>query len=78
VFGHAPVILPAVLRVPLPYRSVLYLPLVLLHASLAARVLGGVLEYAALVRLGAWGNAAAIALFIATAATLVLTREKRR
>ena len=74
VFGHAPVILPAVLRVPLPYRSVLYLPLVLLHASLAARVLGGVLENAALVRPGAWGNAAAIALFIATAAALVFSR----
>lgn len=78
VFGHAPVILPAVLRVPLPYRSVLYLPLVLLHASLAARVLGGIVEQAALVRAGAWGNAAAIALFIVVAAALVLGRPKGR
>jgi hypothetical protein len=76
VFGHAPVILPAVLRVPLPYKSALYLPLALLHASLALRVLGAVLDSTAALRLGAWGNAAAIALFIATAATLVLGRAK--
>lgn len=67
VFGHAPVILPAVLRVKLPYHPVLYAPLVLLHASLIARVFVS-------VPLGAWGNAAAIALFIATAATLALSR----
>jgi hypothetical protein len=67
VFGHAPVILPAVLRVRFPYHPVLYLPLALLHASLAVRAF---VSTAA----GAWGNAAAIALFIATAATLVLSR----
>jgi hypothetical protein len=76
VFGHAPVILPAVLRVPLPYRSVLYAPLVLLHASLAARVLGSLISESATLRLGAWGNAAAIALFIATAASLTLPRAR--
>jgi hypothetical protein len=78
VFGHAPVILPAVLRVPLPYRSALYAPLVMLHASLAARVLGGLTGEPAALRLGAWGNAAAIALFIATAAALVLGRTRHR
>ena len=67
VFGHAPVILPAVLRVALPYSSVLYLPLALLHVSLAIRVFVS-------VGIGAWGNAAAIALFIATAAALTITR----
>jgi hypothetical protein len=77
VFGHAPVILPAVLRVPLPYHPALYLPLALLHASLAVRVLGSLLDNAALLRPGAWGNAAAIALFIVAAATLVLGRAKR-
>jgi hypothetical protein len=67
VFGHAPVILPAVLRVKLPYHPALYAPLALLHASLLARVLLP-------APLGAWGNAAAIALFIVTAATLALRR----
>lgn len=71
VFGHAPVILPAVLRVRFPYRSVLYLPLALLHASLAVRVLVS-------VQAGAWGNAAAIVLFIATALVLVTTVDVRQ
>ena len=62
----------------LPYKSTLYLPLVLLHASLALRVLGAILDSAAALRLGAWGNAAAIALFIATGLTLVLGRAKAR
>ena len=65
VFGHAPVIVPAVLRVRFPYHPVLYAPLALLHASLAVRVLVS-------VPVGAWGNAAAIALFVAIAALLVL------
>jgi hypothetical protein len=69
VFGHAPVILPAVLRVSFPYHPVLYLPLALLHASLAVRV-------AVSTQLGAWGNAAAIALFILLAAALTLARRK--
>ncbi|MEO8717198.1 MAG: hypothetical protein ABI423_03145 [Burkholderiales bacterium] len=67
VFGHAPVILPAVLRVPLPYHAALYAPLALLHLSLMVRVFISPLA-------GAWGNAAAIALFIVTAATLVFRR----
>lgn len=78
VFGHAPVILPAVLRVSFPYRSVLYVPLLLLHASLALRVIGGLTEREFLKLIGAWGNAAAIALFIATAAGLVLAGVRRR
>jgi hypothetical protein len=40
VFGHAPVILPAVLRIRLPYHPILYAPLALLHASLLVRVVG--------------------------------------
>lgn len=71
VFGHAPVILPAVLRVSFPYHPVLYAPLVLLHGSLAVRV-------GLSVELGAWGNAAAIALFILVAAALVLGSRWKR
>jgi hypothetical protein len=69
VFGHAPVILPAVLRVSFPYHPVLYAPLALLHASLAVRVLVS-------TPAGGWGNAAAIALFILSAAALTLLKRK--
>jgi hypothetical protein len=51
--------------VKLPYHPVLYLPLALLHASLALRVFVSPLA-------GAWGNAAAIALFVLTAAIQTL------
>ncbi|GLW63666.1 hypothetical protein Arub01_19100 [Actinomadura rubrobrunea] len=40
VFGHAPVILPAVLRIRLPYHPLLYGPLALLHAAVLIRVAG--------------------------------------
>ncbi|MDX1375543.1 MAG: hypothetical protein R3357_08285 [Burkholderiales bacterium] len=76
VFGHAPVILPAILRVAIPYSAWLYLPLALLHASLALRALGDLAGLQALRGIGAAGNALAIAVFIATAATLAL-RQKR-
>ncbi len=71
VFGHAPVILPAVLRVRFPYHPVLYAPLILLHASLAVRVFF-------FAPAGAWGNAAAIALFILVSVLLVTLFDPRQ
>ena len=67
IFGHAPIVFPAVLGLPLRYRSIFYAHLVVLHVSVATRVLGDQIED--LGRLRAWGalgNAAAIALFVAT------------
>jgi hypothetical protein len=68
VFGHAPIIFPAVLAVPVPYRPAFYAHLALLHASLALRIGGDVFE---LWRLREWGglfNAAAILVFLANTA----------
>lgn len=70
VLGHAPVILPALLRVAFPYHAVLYLPLVLLHGSLVLRLFW--------VEGGAWGNAAAIAVFLLTALVLVGRFDRRQ
>lgn len=80
VFGHAPVILPAVAGVPLPFHRVFWVHVVLLHAGLAARVAGDVIGDA---RLRAWGgmaNAAAILLFAAITAgrSLHVQRKDRR
>ena len=72
VFGHAPIIVPAVLRTPLPYRSFFYVPLALLHASLALRIAGDLAAAGGLVRVGAIGNALVLALFVITMATSVL------
>ena len=41
VIAHAPVILPAVIRRPMPYRRIQWAPLVVLQASLVIRILGG-------------------------------------
>ncbi|MBE9524898.1 MAG: hypothetical protein IMY76_07345 [Chloroflexi bacterium] len=40
IFGHAPIIFPAVLEFPVDYRATLYWPLILLHTSLLLRIVG--------------------------------------
>ncbi len=42
VFGHAPIIFPAVLGLPINYRPHFYAPLALLHLSLALRLFSGI------------------------------------
>ena len=66
IFGHAPIIAPALLRVALPYKPWFYVPLAVLHLSLAERIVGDLLMDHATRARGAAGNAFAIALFIAT------------
>jgi hypothetical protein len=72
IFGHAPIVFPAVLGVPLRYRSIFYVHLVVLHASVAMRIIGDLVDQVGRLRAwGALGNAVAIALFvIATAGSL--------
>jgi hypothetical protein len=73
VFGHAPVILPAVLRVPLPYRPWFYVHVALLHAGLVVRVLvGDVLGFTAAWQLGGVLTVAAMALFVVASASAVV------
>ncbi len=42
VFGHAPIIFPAILERPISFHPIAWLPLVLLHVAVAARILGDV------------------------------------
>jgi hypothetical protein len=80
VFAHAPVIVPAVLRVSLPYHPRFYAHLLLLHGSLALRLLGG--DLAGDLRAWQWGGALgelAILLFLASSAhALVRARRTAR
>ena len=64
IFGHAPVIIPAVLRVPVSYRPVFYVHLLLLHLSLAVRVAGDLMLMPALRHWGGLFNVVAILLFL--------------
>ena len=68
VMAHSPIILPAVLKRPLPYRSIMWIPLVLMHAGLAVRILAG--DFAGLRTLwqvGSVTNIVALLLFFAVA-----------
>ncbi len=78
VFGHAPIIFPAVLRVSVPYRPVFYAPLVLLQASLALRLAGDAAGATAASRWGALGSALALVAFVVVMATVVLTAQDTR
>ncbi len=75
VFAHAPVILPALARIKLQHGWPFYLPLALLHATLALRVApgpGGSVHGAATL-----GNAVALLAFAATVAGAAAVRRRR-
>jgi hypothetical protein len=83
IFGHAPIIFPAVLRVSMAYRPRFYAHLVLLHASVALR-LAGDLDIAWLDGSAGWArpwggllNAAAIVLFLASTVGSLRLEERR-
>ncbi len=66
IFGHAPIIFPAVARIKLPYHPAFYLPLAALHASLLARVAGDLGELPAVRRGAAIANGLALVIFVVT------------
>jgi len=76
IMGHAPVILPAVARVKLLYGNFFYLPLAMLHLSLALRLGLGATNFHLRAQ-GALFNALAIALFAATAGAAALAWRHR-
>ena len=72
VFGHAPVIFPAVLHVAVPYHPLFYAPLALLHLSLMARLAGNLAGMADWRSAGGLLNAAALAFFILNTVAAVI------
>ena len=69
VMAHAPVILPAVLRRPLPYHPGLWAPLLLLHGSLVLRTwVGDGLGVSEVWQVAGVLNAASLLLFVVVAA----------
>lgn len=75
IFGHAPVILPALARVKIAYSAALYLPLGVLHASLVARLLLAHID-PSLMQWGSVLNVLAMVLFMLTVGGL--RRRARR
>jgi hypothetical protein len=64
IFGHAPIILPSVLGLPVLYQPSFYLHLALLHASLVMRVAGDLAGWHGLRQWGGLLNEAAVVVFV--------------
>lgn len=78
IFGHAPVIVPAVLRVRLPYHGYFYAHLILLHASLLLRLLGGDLAGSTTAwQVGGVLNVVAVLVFLGASVLAVVTAPRR-
>jgi hypothetical protein len=68
IFGHAPLILPAITGIPIPFHPRFYFHLALLHASLGLRLWGDLVAWP---EARAWGgllNVTAILIFIVSTA----------
>jgi hypothetical protein len=72
IFGHGPVILPAVLKRQAPYHPILLAWLLLLHAGLVLRLIGDHNEIMLARQIGGALNVAAIVLYIGTLAVRVV------
>jgi hypothetical protein len=78
IFGHAPIIIPALLgRTPSPYHPVLYGPLLLLHTSLLLRVVGDLGGWRPARQWGGLLNALAVLLFLLTLVWVLSRRCSR-
>jgi hypothetical protein len=64
VMGHAPIIVPAVLRVPLRFARLAYVPLVLLHVSVAVRIAADLAGSFTWREVAMHGNVSALLLFV--------------
>jgi hypothetical protein len=64
IFGHAPIIFPAILGAPINFRPVFYIHFLLLHLSLVVRVAGDLTDQLEVRRLGGVLNEVAILLFL--------------
>ncbi|HEX5809925.1 MAG TPA: hypothetical protein VFY25_14750 [Anaerolineales bacterium] len=77
IFGHAPIIFPAILGLPIVYQPVFYAHLILLHASLVIRLLGDLTSQLEIRKWGGLLNEVAILLFLGmTVYSIARTRNK--
>jgi hypothetical protein len=79
VFAHAPVIVPAVFRAPVPYLPRFYIHVALLHLSLVLRLVGGDLAGSRVSwQVGGVLNEVALLLFVASTCAAVVHGRRRR
>jgi hypothetical protein len=76
IFGHAPIIFPAILGAPIAYRSEFYIHLVLLHVSLVIRMMGNLATQLDVRKWGGIMNEFAILLFLGLTIHSILKGKK--
>lgn len=76
IFGHAPIVFPAVLGVPLAYHPTFYFHLVLLHLSLLLRVVGDLTGWLAGRQWGGLLNVVVLLLFLGNTARVIRKSSK--
>lgn len=72
IFGHAPIIFPAVAKVKIPYHPTFYLPLMVLHVSLMVRITGDLLPDPLCRSIGGVLNGIALLLFLLSTASAII------
>jgi hypothetical protein len=79
IFGHALIILPAVLQMQTRFDGKLYISLLLLHLSLIVRIMGDLLSLPALRQWGGTFNVLALLLFLVSMmVTVIITRQRAK
>lgn len=76
IFGHAPIIFPAILGKPIQFSKAFYGQLILLHTSLVLRVIGDLANRSDVRRLGGLFNEIAILLFLGLTAYSIFKGRK--
>ncbi len=77
IFGHAPIIFPAVLGLPVPFRPVFYVHLAVLHLSVLLRLCGDLTQRPPLRQWGGLLNVVAVIFFLGNTVTSVVLRSAR-
>lgn len=77
IFGHAPIIFPAILGVPITYQRGFYVHLILLHLSLIIRLLGDLTTQLDIRRWGGFINEMAILLFLGMTIYSIVRRQNQ-
>jgi hypothetical protein len=78
IFGHAPIIFPAILGVPIIFYPAFYIHLSLLHLSLLLRVIGDLTLQLEIRRWGGLLNEVAILIFLALTVYSIVGKKKQK
>ena len=77
IFGHAPIIFPSILGMPISFSPLFYIQLALLHLSLATRVISDLMMNISVRKWGGLLNEVSILLFLAFTIHSIVFQKKQ-